>query len=311
MTVENPIGAWLDAAGIPWRSTRGELIARYGVAKRSDGPYGVVEIGLKPPPLKSLVRPLYAPQSKYFSPHVPATEFVAETYFTTDERENLRRTADELRVHLGPVQIADHWNTVRVVWTFDRSRVRLLAWPADMQRVPLPRQPDDECDPRLRLGCYITINTGFLPEMSRQELAWIRSFVPIGPISSFTLLRNLDTAGPPENELEFVRDPDRSNAIAGMIGVSADGEALLFQLSHLYILPLERVTQIRVERTLPAKGPGGSELKLECQTDYEGLATKMVTVCRGFGADDLNDLGRTLAKAAKKPVELSRYFSDC
>jgi hypothetical protein len=270
-----------------------------------------VEIRLEPPPLKSLVRPLYALAAKYFSPHVPATEFVAETYFTTDERENLRRTADELRACLGPGQIADHWNTMRAVWTFDRSRVRLLAWPADKQRALPPRQPEAEGDPRLRLGCYITINTGFLPGISPQELAWMESFVPIGPISSFTRLRNSDAAGPPENELEFVRDPGRSRAIEGMIGVSDDREALLFQLSHLYILPIERVKQIRVERTLPAKGSGGSELKIECATDYEALASKMVTVCHGPGADDLNDLGGTLAKATGRPVELSPYYSDC
>jgi hypothetical protein len=270
-----------------------------------------VEIRLQPAPLKSLVRPVHALDSKYFSPHVPATEFVAETYFTTDERENLRRTADELRAHLGPIQIADHWNTVRAVWNFDRSRVRLLAWPADMQRALSPLELGHQRDPRLRLGCYITINTGFLPEISPQEFARMQSFVPIGSLSSFTLLRNLDAVGPPENELEFIRDPNESRAIEGMIGVSADREALLFQLSYLYILPLERVKQFRVERTLPAKGPGGSELKIECATDYEGLAAKMVTVCQGPGADDLNDLGRTLAEATNKPVELSRYFSDC
>jgi hypothetical protein len=242
---------------------------------------------------------------------VPATEFVAETYFTTDERENLERTADELRPHLGPAEIVDHLNTVRAMWTFDRSRVRLLAWPADKQRALLPRQPEDKGDPRLRLGCYITISTGLIPEMSRQELAWMRSFEPICPISSFAGSDIQDAAGPPQNELEFVRDPDGPRATEGMVGVSADREALLFQLSHLYILPLERVKQIHVVRTRPAKGPGGSELEIECATDCEGLASKMVTVCRGRGADDLNDIGRTLAKATGRPVELSPYYWDC
>ncbi|MGQ3202970.1 MAG: hypothetical protein ACT6TB_07695 [Sphingopyxis sp.] len=203
---QNPIHAWLDACAIPWRESRGDLIARYGITQQADRAFEVVEIDGPEKPIKGLIRPLYFQLSEHYSPHVPATEFIGDAYYASDEGTNIRRVAKELSAYLGPANLEGHLNTLRAIWTFDRARVRLLAWPREKQR-PRSSWEKDERDPRLKLGCYITIHTGFLPSATEAEHAQLETFVPT---SSVIPLRWRDdrTSSEPAGNVGFREAPN-------------------------------------------------------------------------------------------------------
>lgn len=306
---ENPIHAWLDEVGIPWKASRAELAASYGITKQPDRFNEAVEIGVVPPPLEGLIRPIYIQLSDHFTPYLPATEFFGDAYFGQDERANVHRTAAQFAKFLGETPIANHLNTVRAVWTFGRAKVELMAWPADMQRGGY-RATDR--DPRLVAGCYISIKSGFLLPPTAEELNGLDKFVPISAIPITSGIDGIGAWGPNENDLEFVRDPQGVDGVHGAIGVSADGKSLIFQNAQLFVIALESVVKVRVERVQPAKGPGGSSMQVECRTNYlGGPPTKTVTICSSRGPDDLNTLGATVSTAIGKPLDLSKYYSDC
>ena len=71
------------------------------------------------------------------------------------------------------------------------------------------------------------------------------------------------------------------------------------------------VIQLQVERVLPAKGPGGSSLQVQCRCDYAGQQTKTLTICSANGADDLDELAATVSRAIAKPLVLLPHVYDC
>lgn len=308
---QNPIHAWLDACDIPWRASRSDLIARYGVTQQADRLFDAVEIKVPEKPIKGLIRPLYFQLSEHYSPHVPATEIIGDAYYAPDEDTNIRRVAKELSVSLGPANVESHLNTRRAIWTFDRARVRLLVWPREKQRARSSWEKEDERDPRLKLGCYITIHTGFLPSATEAEHAQFESFAPICSLPSSRGVGTIDSWYVNQSELEFVRESTAFSDIGPTIGTSSDQSALIFRAADLFIFKMTLVQAIYVERTRPAKGPGGSLLQVEVLTDYPGISVKKITVCESTGADDLNEIGEVVAKAIGKPLKLSPYYSDC
>jgi hypothetical protein len=114
-----------------------------------------------------------------------------------------------------------------------------------------------------------------------------------------------------QTELEFIREPGvELQRVFGQIGRSADGAALIFCQSQLYLIPVTDVVGFRAERMQRAKGPGGSYLQVECRTHYTGAPTKKLTICSAEGPDDLNELTQEIATAIGKPFTLSEYFAD-
>jgi hypothetical protein len=303
---ENPIHAWLDDVGIPWKASRGELATRYGITRQPHRFNEAVEIDLPRAPLEGLIRPICIQLSENFTPRLPASEFFGDVWFVPDERTNLRRTAAQFATVLGETPIGDYLNTVRAVWTFGRARVELLAWPADMQS----HRPTDR-DPRLVSRCHISIKTGFLLPPSAEELHGLNTFVAVGAIPIPPCIDSVGASGPGENVLEFVRDPQGVDGIEGAIGISADGKSLIFQNVQLFVISSKSIVKIRVERIQPARGPGGSHMQVECRTDYDGPRSKMVTVCSAQGPDDLNALGAAISAAINRPLDLGAYESDC
>jgi len=307
----NPIHAWLDRYDIPWRRSRGEMIDRYGISTQAGRPLEAVEIDVPVLPIKGLIRPLYFQVLGYFSPHLPATEFIGDAYYAPDAATNIGRTAEELSPHLGPANVQDHLNTLRVVWAFGRASVRLLAWPEDRQPTGLLPETQRQGDPRLKTRCYVTINTGFLPSATAGERAQLQSFLPICALPPSDGGRAVDGLAASQNLLEFIRDAAPFPEMGRTIGLSADRSTLIFHTSHLFMMNMASVQAISVERIRPAKGPGGSLLQVEVLTDYPGVPVKTVTLGEAAGADDLNELGAFIADAIGKPLKLSRYYSDC
>jgi hypothetical protein len=182
-----------------------------------------------------------------------------------------------------------------------------------MQRGAPLINPAHQRDPRLAGGCHVAIRTGYRPSPTPIEQSWLDSFAPISRIRTpcAVSLSDIANTSAEQSELEFVREPGVAlERIFCQVGRSADGAALIFCHAQLYLVPVADVVGFRAERRRPAKGSGGSSLKVEWRTHHAGLATKRLTISSAEGPDDLNELTRTVATAIGKPFELGEYLDD-
>lgn len=312
MTGPNPIQLYLSEIGLQWLLPRAFLVKRYGVRPHAVYDWDVIEFETPRPFVKGLLWPLSAQVSPQFSPNEPATEFSGVLYVSDNAAENLRCTVDQLQPFLGEGTVLRSSNSIGHRWVYSLASVELHVWPPEMQQGPT-LNPIYEKEPRLKAGCWIGITTGFRPWVSETEIAQLMAFEPVarireewlGPVPSFA-------RSGLQYELEFIRPPDPGfDHCKGWIGCSADRTAFIFYGRELYFVPMEAVIQLQVERVLPAKGPGGSSLKVLCRCDYADQQTKTLTICSADGADDLDELATTVSRAIEKPLVLSPHVYDC
>ncbi|MHC6050773.1 hypothetical protein ACYT84_03215 [Ralstonia solanacearum] len=312
MTGPNLIQAYFSEIGLHWLLPRAYLVKRYGVRPHAIYDWDVIEFETVYPFVKRLLWPLSAQVSAQFSPNEPATELSGVSYVTDNATENLRRNVDQLQPFLGEGTALTTSNSVGHRWVYGAASVELHAWPLEMQRGPT-LNPSYEKEPRLKAGCWIGIVTGFRPWVSETEIAQLMAFEPVARIREEWL-----GAAPPfprsglQYELEFTRMTDPAfEHCSGWIGCSADRAAFIFYNRDLYFIPMEAVVQLQVERVLPAKGPGGSSLRVQCRCDYASPQTKTLTICSAHGADDLDELAATVSRAIAKPLVLLPHVYDC
>ncbi len=311
----NPVLAWLDTAGLPWRATRAELAARFGV--RTDNPYQweLVSLDVQPLPLHGMLWPLGFQAFKHFNPGMPPERLSTHIWVADDADTNIGHAAAQLDQVLGPQPIVDRYNTRRAEWRWGNTLLTLIAWPTVMQSGASLSNPAHRRDARLVAACSLSIQTGWRPPLSMRDRAGLEGFVRMGPTRNWPQAGLQDPASrvlSAEALLEFVRDPPEDVAhLRRSFGLSAGKEALIICDDALFVIPLTAVNGFEVRRTLPAKGGGGSELYAVCDTGYAACPSKTVPVAKGGGADDLNEVAARLAAAAGKPFTLGEYDYDC
>ena len=310
----NPVLAWLDAAGLPWRATRGDLAARFGV--HSDNPYewDLVSLDTRPPPLDGMLWPFGFQAFPLYNPAVPPELLSTHVWVGDDAEANIGHAAAQLDRFLGVRPIRDCGNTRTVEWRWDAAMVRLTAWPPAMQSGPKLCNPAHRRELRLERACSVLVQTGWRPPISPRDRAWLDRFVPMGPTRNWAQARSRGACRQvlfAESLLEFMREPPADiDRFRGAFGLAEDGAALIVCQDELFVVPLTEVSGFEVARTLPAKGGSGSALFALCNTGYAACPTKNVPVALGSGADDLNDEGARLAAAAGKPFRLGEYDYD-
>lgn len=301
----------LDTKGVPWRETRETLVRRFGVVQHPAYGWEVVEIAMEPALVTGLLWPLCVQVLPQFAPYVPATDYSGIVWFSDDSRDNLHRTREQLEQSLGQPAPSNSSNTLGWCWRAGAALLRLTVWPEDLQSHTMTNYAHDR-EPRLKSGCDVTIKTGFRLVPTPEERVAFREFERIAsiPVGSHTL-ESVQNSHARESEVEFVREPGADEAgLFGLIGCSTDRQRLIFFGEQLYVLPLEKVRRFLVERTLPAKGPGGSRLVVECTTEYAAYPMKRLAICSETGPEDLNELGAELAARTGKPVELGAHDYD-
>ena len=180
----NAIQRWLDAAALPWRETRRELIERFGLTQCAWFEHEVVLLDVAPPPLPGLLRPMAFRQENWCDPAVPPTLFCGTVWESDDAMRNLKIAAERFAVVLGPGTREDHTTNARgFSWRFGRSCVRLCCFPRKLQTIKLENDSHRR-EPRLITGCDVRIETGYLPSCSPQELEWIERFVKFRAIDA-------------------------------------------------------------------------------------------------------------------------------
>ncbi len=312
----NPVPGWLDVAGLPWRATRGELAARYGV--HADNPYqwDLVPLDVRPPPLPGMLWPFGFQAFPRYSPKMPPVTLSTHVSIGEDTEANILSAAGGFAQHLGANAVADQYNTRRVDWRWGAASVTLIVWPPGKQSGAKPNNPAHRRDPRLATACSVTVQTGWRLPLSPRDRAWLDGFVPMGTTRNWTPVRPRAGLGQTmfaETQLEFMREPPADLArFRGAFGFSADGEALIFCEDALYVVPLAQVEAFQVTRTLPAKGGGGSYLSARCDTGYAACPTKDVQVAQGERAHDLfRARGRQRMRSSGRRLQPPHDPADC
>lgn len=299
------IGGWLDACGLDWRATRGELAQRFGVS--ADNPYqwDMVELAVEPPPMRGLLRPLSFQVFHIHSPLLPPARLTAHVWRGDDARGNLTWAMEQLAPALGQTKFTSQSaNTLDAEWRSRRASLRLSVFPPDMQGFPTTN-PAHERDPRLATACIVEVLTGWRPPLSEEEGQWLANSRPLAnsclpqPRAGFRYFA--------EPMLEYMRD---ASIPSGAIHIAGAGEALLVQAEDLFVLPRSIITGFSISRLLPAKGAGGSSLSALCKR-IDGGKDRSVLLAQRGGADDLNELGGQLAGLFSKPLVLEPYQHDC
>ncbi len=307
---ENPIQKALDVAGLPWRTSRAELVARYGIRRHAAYDWDVIEIDTAPPIVDGLLWPLSAQVLPQFSPHLPATQFSGLVRVAEDALENFRFAVNRFAPGLGPGQTFPSANSIELCWSCAAARLRLLVWPPSMQQWTFTN-PAHERDPRLKTACHLVIDTGFRPPVTPTERAWLASFQSVARIQTWRMSANAQPSPAGEDELEYVREPASEAApLFGSVGFSADHRALIFYGAQLYLIAVEDIVGFHVARALPAKGPGGARLEVNCRTGCGGLEAKRLTITESKGTEDLNALAAQLSREAARPCVLGEYEYD-
>lgn len=308
---ENPIRNMLDAVGIPWRVPRAELAARYGIRRHAAYDWDVIEIDTTPPIVDGLLWPLSAQVLPQFPPHLPATQFTGVVYVSDDALKNFQFSMQRFMPTLGPGETHPSANSMELCWSFGAGRLRLTVWPPAMQRWVFTNPAHDR-DPRLKTACHLSIDTGFRPVVSPGEHAWLATFKAVAPIETGRMSDAAARQSPAgQGELEYVREPPAEAApLFGSVGLSGDHLALIFYRAQLYLIPLEDVVGFHAARMLPAKGPGGARLEVECRTRCAGPETKRLTITESKGTEDLNALAAELARKTARPFKLGDYEYD-
>jgi hypothetical protein len=149
--------------------------------------------------------------------------------------------------------------------------------------------------------------------VSKIEAAWLDSFCAIDTdvaIEAAPADRIVETA-PGETQLEYVRDPSGYlPQLLGKLGHASDREALVFCTHQLFVIPAHEVLGFEVDRLLPAKGSGGSQLYVRCRTRSSGVSDKQFAITGNGSPDGLNELAQKLGALFGKPVELRPYEYD-
>ncbi|WP_174301244.1 hypothetical protein [Caulobacter sp. S45] len=302
--------AALDELGLPWRETRAALMARYDARPHPAYQWDVVEVPGRP--VSTLLWPLSIQVKPQFSPDYPAGRFSSAAYYGEDAYKNVDRAAKAMSTLLGPARPAVRHNTYQCEWRAGATSVRLTSWPPELQS-PKLTNPSHEREPRLITACHVEVVTGFRPTPSPQEEAWLLSFLAIAPIRGDRRMQPEDVTklAPMEAQVEFVREPgDHVARTFGLVGASADGRALIFCHTQLFVIPLDVVTAFRVERLMPAKGGGGSWLEVICKTGEPNWPRKTVKIHSADAPDALNDFGAELAGYLRRPFELGKPSLD-
>lgn len=264
-------------------------------------------------PLPGALAPWTASAFERIPPQFPIVRFTALAWFEDDAHANLRRVADHLTASLGPTSVGRRWNTIVAAWRSGLAEVSLTAWPPGWQSHGL-QNPSEDREPRLRTACHVTLTTGFRLALSEREREWVRGFRPLaidGDVGTARMAR-AGRFAPGETELEYVRDPeDLVEDRQRMLGLSADGEALIVVSDQLFIIPRTDILHLRVVRMTPAKGSGGSSLHAHCRTRAPGADDQSVFLAQHSDPDGMTAFGQELGERLGCSVEVSPYYPDC
>lgn len=300
---DRALHAGLDRLGIPWRESKGALKSRNGITHWPGPADAAVQLDTKRP-IPGLIMPLSFRDAGW-SPAMPPSYIHGYFWWHDDAEANLARTRAFLEPLLGEPADGRGLSTNIKAWAWHDGPASITAtcWPARLNRHPM-RNDNHDADARTRLACHVAIRSGFRPECSTEELAWLRDCAVIAtvqppfanpreqrPEPRKGLLSRLfgrpagsPGAGAPQSAqdalnatppddylLEFERAaPAAAETMYGKIGIAPGGEALISGVGSLRIVPAEQIAAIEIVTVTPGRSwpSGGIEVDALCRLPY-------------------------------------------
>lgn len=294
MTGSNPIHALLDSVGLPFRSSRAQLMADHG-ARCNDWPDEVF-IKAERPLLDGLLRPLAFRPAAQFDPALPPGYLYGYVHTGPDAMANLESVRRQLQASLSEPVAVGFSNARSYRWSFGTASVTASCFPPELQH--RGRNPLHERHRRLAVACLIEVASGLRTALSTAERAWLQTYrpaiaLPPPPGRAWDLAHS-----PPEDyEAEFVREPEGDpGRYSNTIGMSADREGLIYCAHQLVVVPAPAVHRFEVQRIWPGRGPGSSSLYLAVATNLPQWPEKQLHVASHSNPDGLSELAIRLQR---------------
>ncbi len=334
----NRVQQWLDAAGLPWQTSRADLAAQFGVTRCGWSTYDTVLIDTNPDALPHLLQPFSFWDVPLFAPELPPLRLSAHLWESDKAERNLAIALKELTLHLGPAMPDNTSNTFGWRWSDGPASISIICWPSKLQREYFPNS-SHEREPRLKTACSINIETGFRLICTPTELAWLENAMPaitlpVSPLASWlprapqpprglfsrllgkpvqqrprTIVEALATLGVTESELAYVRQPPPFiERLHGGVFLSPDQTMLAICVGQLKILPMANVQAVHLEVVAPARGSGVKIIELVCQRADRPESRCTITTS-GHG-DTLERTAEALANLLKRPLTIGHSLDD-
>jgi hypothetical protein len=174
----NRIHQWLDQAGLPWRSSRAELVRRFGITHGPWSHWDEVFLAIDLPPFPDLIMPLSFRCDDRAHPDQPPLSLSGYLHRGKSAETHLQDAHDAVAGILGPGTYEDiSVNARSWVWRDGAASLKLTAFPPRLQKFGGENEWHAR-EPRLKTACSISIETGYLPPCSPEEVAWISAAVP-------------------------------------------------------------------------------------------------------------------------------------
>jgi hypothetical protein len=322
MTVdpEAPLWTVLDQLGLPFRETRGALVARYGT-RPSPWLSGFVECHIAATPLLPGLSDFhfhFGPQASADNDMLVAPDWLCANYRVHSRLGLADRLADRradrnfadvdaaLTARLGPGSPGVSSNTLERSWSFGRARLVARCFPPRLNQGFGPNTRH-AADPGSATEASITINPGWLPDLTPDQRGWLAAFRPVG---------TPDPLPPPGNWLSpplWHRWPDDLGpAPRSTFGLSEDGIGFVIVSDLGLVRALPRGWLVDVHRSVitPARGSGGTTLSLTVlRSGRNQLPPESIALASG-PPGSLGPEAARIAKALSLPLTESLQPDD-
>lgn len=311
---EAPLWAFLDWLGLPFRQSKGDLVARYGT--RHDGwsdHSRDCPLPLQPdwPGRTSAAFPWREGDDPTLPPERIELRFRSAVASIRDlaldrrAERNLEAALRGLEPYLGQGIDSSVSNTKARRWDFGLGRIEATCFPSRLNRRTVLNHRHLR-DPGSEHEALVLIHPAWLPDLTDADLALIADYMPVGP------------ARPPLVSPYFVperwhRLPPHMAGLPRGSGPSRDGRAFV-AVAGDFVRILPRADLLRLEHVLltPARGSGEAELNLRHAPSHLALPHphRFMLARDAYAPDALAAEARALSLALDLPVK-AEVWSDC
>ena len=321
----NPIWHFLETAQVPWLVTVNELAQSSRTVLDPITSEPAIELHNTSKLMRDMYKPLRISahaHDRYALPHSLLWGIYKKN--NLDPVSQYEEIKSAFLGFFGAGRDSSASNTFSYTWSY---------WPAELTLTIWPNKLNSDCsrawdDSARDEACYLYIHPGIVPIVSDNELHSFQHSAALGlprvntmeviGVSSSSKAQPLTHLSPRRYWRridEVVNDSiTRSFVNNNCLGmrISADGQ-YLFQgaFGGMRCLARQSIKAIVVERTKPGRGPGYSSLGIELINPDAGRQKLFADVCRATGTDDLNKLGRSLAKIIGCELILKPYLRSC
>jgi hypothetical protein len=241
-----------------------------------------------------------------------------------DVYDEFGKLVDAWDTLMGPHRRSDSSNALTAIWSSWPAQVRLMAFPLD-RNPHLTRPSSWGGDPETINCIQIDLHTGISWSLSDAEKRLVESSIeldlpPLPPEPPLSIQAQ-DTRSEVSHisPIENFRRLDRSYKQASDLRTSERSLRLCRSKSHLIdvrsdcacIFPVDQIESLEVSRLTPAKGTGGSFLRLNLRSLDASNKAAGYSITRSSNPDGLTDYAEKLGEILHMKTRILAYEPDC